>query len=142
MILACHSTKIPAAAWIDLHPGALYASKRGRSCISERSLSYIVVRWILLQNYVRHNQWPFWLSWGLSLVAIIALGCSRTLRYKVPYNYLFLVRCFLADCIAATLLGWQEYDRGGRSQDVSHGNSGSCLHLKTCKLLSVNLHAP
>ncbi|EIE23308.1 hypothetical protein COCSUDRAFT_42203 [Coccomyxa subellipsoidea C-169] len=43
-----------------------------------------------LKNYVRHNQWPFWLSWGLSLVAIIALGCSRTLRYKVPYNYLFL----------------------------------------------------
>ncbi len=46
----------------------------------------------LVQNYVRRNQWPFWLSWGLSLVAIIALGCSRTLRYKVPYNYMFLVR--------------------------------------------------
>ncbi|CAL8465198.1 g4733 [Coccomyxa elongata] len=43
-----------------------------------------------LKNYVRQHQWPFWLSWGLSLVAIIALGCSRTLRYKVPYNYMFL----------------------------------------------------
>lgn len=46
----------------------------------------------VLQSYVRQHQWPFWLSWGLSLVAIIALGCSRTLRYKVPYNYMFLVR--------------------------------------------------
>lgn len=44
-----------------------------------------------VQNYVRANQWPFWTSWGLSLVMIIALGCSQTLRYKVPYNYLFLV---------------------------------------------------
>jgi hypothetical protein len=40
---------------------------------------------------VRTAQWPFWLSWGLSLAMIIALACSRRLRYKVPYNYLFLV---------------------------------------------------
>jgi hypothetical protein len=33
----------------------------------------------------------FYLSWGLSLVAILAIGFSRTLRYKTPYNFLFLV---------------------------------------------------
>ena len=43
------------------------------------------------QNYVRTNQWVFWVSWGLSLVAILAIGFSKTLRYKTPWNYLFLV---------------------------------------------------
>lgn len=43
------------------------------------------------QTYVRVNPWPFYLSWGLSFVMIIALSCSDTLRRKYPMNVIFLV---------------------------------------------------
>ncbi|PRW59235.1 lifeguard 1 [Chlorella sorokiniana] len=58
-----------------------------------------------LRDYVRPGgpgQWVFIVAWVLSLVALIAIMCSSTLRRKHPYNIMAL---FAFTCIMAVLVG-------------------------------------
>ena len=43
----------------------------------------------------------FYVSWGLSIAAILGIGFSKTLRYKTPWNYLFLVSASLNSTTAS-----------------------------------------
>ena len=43
-----------------------------------------------LKNYVLAAQWPFWTAFAVSLVLIIALGCSEDLRRRHPVNLVAL----------------------------------------------------
>ena len=92
-----------------------------------------------LQNYVRPGgpgQWLFWTMWAVSLVTLIVLMCSTTLRRKHPWNLLALTFFTL---VFSVLVRCSAVERGAASQP---GRAGACcLSSPSCQLASWR-HAP
>ena len=55
-----------------------------------------------VRTYVYENPWLFWVSFTVSIVTLLALGCAGDLRRKTPYNFIFL---FLFTIVEGVFLG-------------------------------------
>lgn len=61
---------------------------------------------LLLQLYVRRNQWVFWTAWALAIVMLLVLSCVEKARRSFPTNVILLaaftaVQAFLVGTLTA-----------------------------------------
>jgi hypothetical protein len=96
---------------------------------------------VLVQVYVRANPWPFYLSWGLSFVMIIALSCSETLRRKYPMNVIFLVRpCHAIHQPNFNWVTLYEVRRGFLRTVIVSFLSGPCISVRWLEQRTMSSH--
>jgi FtsH-binding integral membrane protein len=77
-----------AACFLFIDPLREYVAGKTVPCTSELGRTNIYVRNDGTCYVYGDGRWLFYTSWALSLVSLIALMCSTTLRRRVPYNYL------------------------------------------------------